>query len=1059
VALKYRADDEVRPAPTTVTLTADPASDARLDAYASAEPQVRSPDRYRLITEHGRGGLGRVFRAYDRELGRDVALKEILHGDAVSRARFMREAKITARLEHPGIVPVHEAGCWADGTPYYAMKLVSGSPLRDLIAAQPTIDGRLGLLHHVIAVADAIAYAHRRNIIHRDLKPANVIVGDFGETIVIDWGLAKELAEPDEPAEPSGGRPRPATRDPELTEAGSVIGTRAYMPPEQLRGEPVDQRADVFAIGAMLWQLCAPHQEPPADSADRHAVLRAAKIDRDLIAIIDKAVDTAPARRYPDAGALAADLKAFEAGFRITARRYSLYAVVAHWTRRRRALALAALAFVCLLASGTVGLAVLYSAAQRSAGTAHAALIDSWVQRGQQALFDGMYTRALPLLAQAYRAGDSSIAVRAMLHRVIKILDRPRLAALADPVGARFRAGGREMMVLDAGGDAAIVEVATGRVTGWLEPRAKPNAGSYGRISDDGAVVAVTRADTLAIWDGTTTRSIRLDHIPDVQSLQLAFDAGNTRLAMTEDHEVMLRKIDGTRLWQRSLPDFAQDVVVVGDGLVVLAAPTVSSLADQHTWLVSASRALDLGPASRIWPYGADHFLTGEPQRVAQRDAAGGIVTSYPVAQFVHGRIAIGGTLIAFGYSSGAIEVMDARTATRTGLLVGHTSEIMAMAFSGDGKRLVSTSLDLSARIWDVERSRELFRYAGLDNTPNAVDIDPTGRQFAATTVQGVALWPIDDPAAERIMELPEQVGAASFAGHGSRIVSSSDHGVELWDTATGALLEYIKIAVNDRAHASPDMRLVAIPRADRPEIEIRALPGAALLATLHTTSIPTCAVFDHAGRRVATANGEGLIELWTPEGAKLATLRGHNTVVQVVEFSPDDRQLISGGNDQTARLWDAASGRELGRIDHTDLVMAARFDPTGTRVAAAGGDQRATLWNPQTRTVIRTFPQGGFVNAIALGDTLLADATASGAVELWDLATGREAGRFHHAGVTTTADFDGDRLLTTAIDGRLILWDVSTAVGPPDQVVAFACRTLRAGDLESRALLDCPAR
>jgi len=162
-------------------------------------PTHKDPrQRYHVLGEHGRGGLGRVSRARDRDLHRDVAIKELITRTSVNELRFRREALITARLEHPNIVPVHEAGRWDDGTPFYAMKLVSGRPLRELIAERTTVEARIGLLHHVIAVADAMAYAHNRNIIHRDLKPANVIVGDFGETIVIDWGLAKDLTTTEE---------------------------------------------------------------------------------------------------------------------------------------------------------------------------------------------------------------------------------------------------------------------------------------------------------------------------------------------------------------------------------------------------------------------------------------------------------------------------------------------------------------------------------------------------------------------------------------------------------------------------------------------------------------------------------------------------------------------------------------------------------------------------------------------------------------------------------------------------------------------------------------------
>jgi serine/threonine protein kinase len=344
----------------------------------SSETQICNPKRYWIRGEHGRGARGCVSRAHDRKLGRDIAIKELISRGALNEARFMREALITARLQHPGIVPVYEAGCWPDGTPFYAMKLVAGRSLRDLLIECKTIDERIPLLHHVIGVADAIAYAHDCNIIHRDLKPANVIVGDFGETVVIDWGLAKDLTVGEESS--TSGGPLRVTRDDDLTATGSVIGTPAYMPPEQRRGEPVDQRADVFAIGAMLWELCALQRTSPASATQRRRVLRRAGIDRDLVAIIDKALEPDPAGRYHDAGGLAADLKAFKSGARVGARSYSLYAMLAHWTRRHRALAVSATIALVLAATGTV-MYVGNIAAERD--RADAALHDARREREQ----------------------------------------------------------------------------------------------------------------------------------------------------------------------------------------------------------------------------------------------------------------------------------------------------------------------------------------------------------------------------------------------------------------------------------------------------------------------------------------------------------------------------------------------------------------------------------------------------------------------------------------------------------------------------------------------------
>src|SRR5678815_326505 len=183
------ADPYDRTATLQPTLPSDAAPVKREE---SAGLPVDDPERYEQITEHARGGLGRVVRAVDKRLGRTVAVKELLRQDESHESRFVREALITARLEHPGIVPVHEAGRWPNGAPYYVMKLVEGRTLKEMFSAMPSLRERLRLLEHVIAIADAVGYAHSEGVIHRDLKPSNVIVGAFGETIVVDWGLARD---------------------------------------------------------------------------------------------------------------------------------------------------------------------------------------------------------------------------------------------------------------------------------------------------------------------------------------------------------------------------------------------------------------------------------------------------------------------------------------------------------------------------------------------------------------------------------------------------------------------------------------------------------------------------------------------------------------------------------------------------------------------------------------------------------------------------------------------------------------------------------------------------
>jgi len=336
------------------------------------------------MREIARGGMGRIQVARDRRLGRDVAVKEMLQANGSAARRFEREARITARLQHPSIVSVHEAGVWPSGEPFYAMRLVSGRSLDEAIAAAGSYEARLALLPNVLAVADAMAYAHGERVIHRDLKPRNVVVGDFGETVVIDWGLAKELdananatLRPDRSED--GAQPNASiSSQPGETTAGELLGTPLYMPPEQAMGEAVDERADVYAIGAILYHVLA--GVPSYKGASNAEVLSslhagpplaiaavAPSAPRELVAIVERAMARDPAARYPTARALADDLRRFQNGQLVGAHRYSLRQLIWRWARRHRtAIAAATAAMVAAIAIGVFALTRIFEANQRA---------------------------------------------------------------------------------------------------------------------------------------------------------------------------------------------------------------------------------------------------------------------------------------------------------------------------------------------------------------------------------------------------------------------------------------------------------------------------------------------------------------------------------------------------------------------------------------------------------------------------------------------------------------------------------------------------------------------
>jgi tRNA A-37 threonylcarbamoyl transferase component Bud32 len=335
--------------------------------------------RYSILRPHAKGGLGEVFVARDEELHREVALKEIQdkHADhAESRARFLLEAEVTGGLEHPGIVPVYGLGHYGDGRPFYAMRFIRGDSLKHAIdrfhqdkPALPAGERLLRLrqlLRRFVDVCNAIAYAHSRGVLHRDMKPGNVMLGKYGETLVVDWGLAKALghADPDSaegPLQPNRGG------DSGMTQAGSAVGTPAYMSPEQAAGrlDVLGPASDVCSLGATLYSLLT--GRGPFMGGNAGEVLSAVQkgqfprprqvepaVPAALEAVCLKAMALRPGDRYPSAQALAQDVERWLADEPVSAWREPLRVRAGRWVRRHQTAvtATAAAVFVALLLGG-----------------------------------------------------------------------------------------------------------------------------------------------------------------------------------------------------------------------------------------------------------------------------------------------------------------------------------------------------------------------------------------------------------------------------------------------------------------------------------------------------------------------------------------------------------------------------------------------------------------------------------------------------------------------------------------------------------------------------------
>ncbi len=384
-----------------------PALPAPPQPGAPAAPLCEAPDlprRYRVDREIARGGMGSIHLVYDGELRRHLALKVLLQGasadrasgskavDPKSRGRFIEEAQVTAQLDHPGIVPVHDLGVDAAGRAYFTLKLVKGDDLREIFEKVRARDERwsqtraLGVIQRV---CEAVAYAHDKGVIHRDLKPANIMVGRFGEVYVMDWGLARVLDQPDRhdlrlreekaTVHIHSGRRERARREPDApleTMDGDVIGTPAYMSPEQAGGRiaELSRAADVYSVGAMLYELLG-GRRPYALAGDRVtpyeilARVRAAppeplatidpSLPAELVAICEKAMARDPRQRYPDTRDLGEDLAAFLEHRVVSAYRTGPLIELRKWIDRNRALAATLAAAFVLTLGGAAGIAVV----------------------------------------------------------------------------------------------------------------------------------------------------------------------------------------------------------------------------------------------------------------------------------------------------------------------------------------------------------------------------------------------------------------------------------------------------------------------------------------------------------------------------------------------------------------------------------------------------------------------------------------------------------------------------------------------------------------------------
>jgi WD40 repeat protein len=910
-----------------------------------------------------------VLGAHDNRLQRTVAIKVLLRHGPETEARFLREARITARLQHPGIVPVYEVGVHADGEPYYAMKLIAGRPLRDLIAEADTFAARLGLLPCVLAVADAIAYAHSQGIVHRDLKPANIIVGDFAETIVIDWGLAKELRAARPALDASAMTPSPAADDPARTMEGSIVGTPAYMAPEQARGESVDERADVYALGAVLYHVLTGRM-PFAENCKTVllALVRTRspagiehlvpEISPELATIVDKAMQWDRGARYATASEFAADLRAFLTGQLVAAHAYSPRQLFLRVLRRHRSLiAISAAALAVIAIIGVASLARILHERDVATSARHAA---------EAAHLRASSRTAELILAQAERALDTdpTAAIAWLKQYPVDGPNTPYAGAIAADSQSRGVArhvlrghkgrvtstffDSKTSTIYSASTDGTVRAWDVGSGAGTLVATGLDYEESIFSEDAQGLVAAFLRNDHAieVLHLRSRTRTTLAGHTGKIHAFR--FSSGAAVLASaSQDGTIRLWSLEGKppRVLRGHRGD-VHSVALAPHGATVVSAGLDGTL---RRWDLAsgAHEILSSAPAATL-----DVAFSPDGTALATSHAEGSVLLWRVHAGRARSPVPLRGPT-----PEPAIEVSRA---------LADGPPLAAVRFSADGKRLAHLAPSQHLYVWDLA-SRTLVLERQLQGTCWWFDFSPDSSFLALGFGTGlVRLLDLARPAHHDLLGHGAAV-VGTFSKDARWLVTSGAYTtLRLWPVPTSA-------GAYHSAHSDAVLDVDAAPRGHR-AVSV-GIDGRVALWDLDTASVTPLGAhgaaawnvaFSPEGGRVATASWDGTVGIWPVNGDRPVRLAGHRGVVQAVTWLSPGDQVVSGGADGTVRLWDIS--RRTSRIlhHHDALVLRVAASPDGRHVASASKGGVVSMYDRRTSGANLFIGHVGGIDALA---------------------------------------------------------------------------------------------
>jgi hypothetical protein len=962
---------------------------------------------YDLLHRLGEGGMGVVYAARQASIDRTVAIKMLKTkgtGEREERAKFLSEAVITGDLEHPNIVPIYDLGRNEAGALFYAMKRVKGTPWDSAIQAKSLQEN----LEILMKVADAVAFAHSRGVTHRDLKPENVMLGDFGEVLLMDWGLAMS--------------PANSTRN------TGMGGTPAYMAPEMASGpiERIGFASDVYLLGAILYEIVTGKTAHTGKNvmeclfAAARNEIQATSKEGELLEIARKAMATEPKDRY-----------ARVADFQNAIREYRSHT---------ESISLAVRAETDLETAERKG---DYEAYARALFGYQEALA---LWEGNSRARAGIAAAGLAYASNAAKKGDYDLAASLLND------DNPQHAELLRTIrDAQIERDARQQRLKAAKrigiGLAVTVFVVVTVAFFWIRAQKQ--------IADDERAKAVAaqgeaekqRKEAVAQKEIADKQRIKAVNARQETERQRKEAVAQKEIADTQKAKAVSAQQEAERQRANAVAAQQQEEYEAYIARIGLAAAKI----DENAFDRAVELLKECPPHLRNWEWGRlMHLSTRDIRAFDTRQPVDAAAFSPDGTRFVTGgwggiarvwdtesgqeliEIPTGGQYVfaaafspdgryvAAGGNSRPdyVKIWDARTGKLAQSLKGHGDAVLSVAYSRDGKRLLTGSYDNTARLWDLETG-ESKTFKGHEWWVWAAAFSPDETRIVTASQDGSAIvWSVETgQPGPPFLAHSGPVYAAAFAPDGQSVATGGyDKRVLLWKPDDLQPYDYHVLSSDRRNPPQPFV----------------GFDG-------HTGGV-RCVEFSADGKLLLSGGTDNTVRVWdTATGKALKVLRGHAGQVRACHFAPDGEMLLSAGHDHLAKLWDLAGYEEVrvfgGRVleGHRDAILGAAFSPDGRQVVTASRDRTAKTWDFKTGKELRLFREGHeFLASASIffpdGQKLLT-AAVDNTTRIWDIATGTQLLALDGTGPSAAVALSSDgRWVLTGSDAQTAkLWDAPT--------------------------------